>query len=50
MFVLGLSASIYILISAMSRVIARSSNAEIEKKLDSIQNKIDELAKAGGSR
>ncbi|MBK6606023.1 MAG: hypothetical protein IPG24_11235 [Leptospiraceae bacterium] len=48
MFVLGLSASIYILISAMSRIIARRSNTEIEKKLDSIQNKIDELAKAGG--
>ncbi|MDX1957503.1 MAG: hypothetical protein SFU98_02965 [Leptospiraceae bacterium] len=50
MFVLGFSASIYILISAMSRMIARNSNSEIEKKLDSIQTKIDELVKLGASK
>lgn len=32
MFVLGLSASIYILLSAMSRIIADRSNEEFEKK------------------
>ena len=47
MFVLGFSASIYILVSAMRRIIARNSNAEIEKKLDSINERIDLLAKAG---
>lgn len=50
MFVVGLSASIYILVSAMTRIIARRSNEEIEKKLDSIQNKLDQLAKVEGVR
>lgn len=50
MFVLGLSASIYILVSAMSRIIARRSNEEIEKKLESMSNKIDKLVSAEGHK
>lgn len=46
MFVIGMSASIYILISAMTRMISRRSNEEIEKRLDSMQNKIDKLTAA----
>ncbi len=50
MFVIGFSASIYILVSAMSRLIARNSNLEIEKKLDTLNNKIDQLTKIGVNR
>jgi hypothetical protein len=46
-FVLGISASIYLIASAMSRIISRRNNDNIEKKLDLIQHKLENLSKLG---
>jgi hypothetical protein len=44
-FVSGISASIYIIASGMSRIISRKNDSAIDKKLDSILNKLDNLLK-----
>ncbi|HMV79608.1 MAG TPA: hypothetical protein PL048_11530 [Leptospiraceae bacterium] len=46
MFVLGLTASIYLLVSAMTRIISRKTSEEMEERLNSMQKKIDKLTAA----
>lgn len=47
MLILGIASSIYLISSAMTRIISRKNNERLDRKLDNIQNKLDNLAKLG---
>ncbi len=46
MLVLGLSSSIYLIVSAMLRVIERQNQTNVDKKFQDIQKQLDNVLKA----